>query len=729
MYKPIIALLSVLFLVSCSGERSQVTDLTSLPQQLAEAAPGDTILLKEGVYKNIQLQLEGHGKEGQPIVVKAQKPGTVFVEGESNLHLCGEFVEIHGLYFRNGYSPKGAVIEFRNKDKAANNCRITNCAISYFNPASRDSGYNWVRMFGRNNRFDHNSLVGKQNCDVTLVVALNEERDRENHHSIDHNYFGARPILGANGGETIRVGTSHHAFFSSNTLIEGNLFEHCDGEVEIVSIKSSDNIVRNNTFLECAGLLALRHGNRNLVEGNTFIGNRLPNTGGVRVVNEGHIIKNNTFYALTGDRFFAALALMNAVPNSPPNRYHHVKDVLIENNLFADCDNILFCVGKDNERILPPSNVLLKNNQFYHSNQEKVYRSFDDMSGIKFEGNQVSYTALVNQPGFTNTKDKMPSPVVLSSDKRNDFGALWFQLEGEKQRTLSGNVIKVKAGKNTLVEAVKNRKDGDVIELEEAGDYFIDETIPVDMYLRIQAALGLSKRPVLHYNSAKKAAFITIMSGGNLDIEGIAFNGEMIPGKALASAGVSTHSEMITPYVLHVNNCEFFNFNESGQRCIAGLKSTLSPEVTVRNSFFHDMSGEGINYAAEKDDVGKYNVECLIIDNCHFSRMLGTAINVYRGGNDESTSGPRLTVANCTFENVDNKEQGSVVRLLGVQVADINHCSFVDSGRGGASIRFNEMSWDKLSVSDVNLWNSGRISSFWGKVEKGNITYHKPKGL
>ena len=44
--------------------------------------------------------------------------------------------------------------------------------------------------------------------------------------------------------------------------MEQNFFDRCDGELEIISSKSCDNIYRGNTFLNCAGMLTLRHGNR-----------------------------------------------------------------------------------------------------------------------------------------------------------------------------------------------------------------------------------------------------------------------------------------------------------------------------------------------------------------------------------------------------------------------------------------------------------------------------------
>ena len=94
-----------------------------------------------------------------------------------------------------------------------------------------------------------------------MAVMLDDERSRQNNHSIDSNYFGIRKPLGCNGGEMIRVGVSQHCTFYSNTVIKNNFFEHCDGETEIISIKSCGNVVRNNVFKECQGAVVLRHRN------------------------------------------------------------------------------------------------------------------------------------------------------------------------------------------------------------------------------------------------------------------------------------------------------------------------------------------------------------------------------------------------------------------------------------------------------------------------------------
>ncbi len=73
--------------------------------------------------------------------------------------------------------------------------------------------------------------------------------------------------------------------YRSGTIVENNVFDRCDGEVEIISNKSNGNIYRGNLFLRSRGALTLRHGDDTLVEGNVFRGDGKDFTGGIRVIN------------------------------------------------------------------------------------------------------------------------------------------------------------------------------------------------------------------------------------------------------------------------------------------------------------------------------------------------------------------------------------------------------------------------------------------------------------
>ena len=306
---------------------------------------GDTVTLKNGVWENFEILLSGQGTESAPITLTAETKGGVIISGQSNLRLAGQYLVVSGLVFKNGYTPTSAVIEFRrNKNELAFNSRVTEIVIDNFNnPDKQESDY-WVALYGQHNRLDHSHIVGKRNKGVTVAVRLNNEKSQQNFHRIDHNYFGYRPTFGSNGGETLRIGTSHYSLTDSHTLVENNYFEHTNGEVEIISIKSGKNIIRNNTFFEARGTLTMRHGNGNLIEENVFIGNNVPHTGGIRVINHDQIVRNNYLEGLTGYRFGSGFTVMNGVPDSPINRYHQVDNATIENNTFVD-------VMKTNRRI------------------------------------------------------------------------------------------------------------------------------------------------------------------------------------------------------------------------------------------------------------------------------------------------------------------------------------------------------------------------------------------
>ena len=385
----ILALFLILFLnQSCNNlvQKGLVNDLESLHTAIQNAIPGDEIIMANGVWKDVEIVFETYGVKGNFIHLKAETPGQVFIEGSSNLKIAGEYLEISGLVFRNGYTPGREVVSFRiSKSKLANNCRMTNCVIDDFtNPERFDSDL-WVAIYGKNNRFDHNTLVGKGNQGVTLAVRMDTEESRENNHLIDHNYFGPRENLGSNGGETLRVGTSHYSLSYSNTKVENNYFDRCDGEHEIISNKACGSIFKGNVFNECIGTLTMRHGNETHVEGNYFLGNGKANTGGIRVINETQTVINNYCYGLTGYRFRGALVVMNGVPDSPLNRYFQVKDSRLDGNILIDCDHVQLCAGSDDERSAIPINTSMSNNIFLSKTNLKPFTIYDDISGISFD--------------------------------------------------------------------------------------------------------------------------------------------------------------------------------------------------------------------------------------------------------------------------------------------------------------------------------------------------------
>ena len=190
-----VSALSCLMLSACSAslESSLVKDQDEFLLAVENAEPGDVITLANGTWEDFEILFTGQGEEGNPIRLTAETPGKVILTGQSNLRLAGEYLEVSGLVFKDGYTPTSEVVSFRkNSKELANNSRITEIVIDDYNQPERQEVDFWVMMYGKNNRFDHNHIVGKRNKGVTMAVRLNSEDSQENYHIIDHNYFGPR---------------------------------------------------------------------------------------------------------------------------------------------------------------------------------------------------------------------------------------------------------------------------------------------------------------------------------------------------------------------------------------------------------------------------------------------------------------------------------------------------------------------------------------------------------
>src|ERR1051325_9786794 len=235
-----------------AGEH-RVSSASEIARLGGKLKPGDVVLLRDGNWTDELITFQGRGTEEKPITLRPQTPGKTVLTGKSSIVIEGEYLVVSGLSLRDGTGTGDGV------KLSGRGCRFTESAIV-------DGSYKFfVHMFGASNRIDHCFLAEKTNDNPTLQI---EVEGRPNYHRVDHNHFGHRPPLGRTGGETVRVGYSHQSMTNSGTVVEYNLFERCDGELEIISSKSCENVYRFNTFLDCAGMLTLRHGNRCTVEGN-----------------------------------------------------------------------------------------------------------------------------------------------------------------------------------------------------------------------------------------------------------------------------------------------------------------------------------------------------------------------------------------------------------------------------------------------------------------------------
>ena len=668
-----------------SQQDGMVASAEALKEAVASAQPGDVITLANGTYTDLEILFQGEGEVDNPITLAAETKGEVILTGQSNLRLAGEHLIVEGLVFRDGYTPTNSVIEFRrNKDTLANNSIVRDVVIDNFTNPERFETDFWVMMYGRNNRFENNHLSGKGNQGVTMAVRLNTEASQENGHVIANNYFGPRPILGSNGGETFRIGTSHYSLTDSLTVVENNVFDRTNGELEVISVKSGRNELRGNLFLAARGTLTMRHGNNNIIEDNVFLGGGAEHTGGIRVINAGHQVRNNYMEALTGIRFGGAFTVMNGVPNSPINRYHQVKDAVIENNSILQSDRIQMGAGSDAERSAVPVDTTFARNLIARDADGPVFQVYDDMSGIDFGGNVVADPGdPVFEAGFDTVDLSLsraengllypPAGVEagvsrdLSVLSLNDVGVSWYPKTPAEVAFGSGSTIAVPAEEGALAAALETAKDGDVLALA-PGRHTVRRILNLDRLVTISGGGEASL-------AFERSALFQIENGGSLRLEGLDITGEDAPDMTGNALIRTSPYSMIQNYRIEISDSTIRDLDVNRFfDVLRGAKSTLADYIRFENVTVENISGSVFNFDDEIDDFGRYNAEYITVLNSQFKDIQGPLATLYRGGRDESTFGPHFEMRGSVMENVgrgSRNVRGVSLWLHGVQDTDI----------------------------------------------------------
>lgn len=286
------AVIAGLSLVSFArGGDILVSTQTELTSALNAAQPGDSIVLKNGVWSNLNVNKQNlAGTTNAPITIRAQTPGQVAITGPNY------FFDVGG----HDYIVSGLTFKDENNNLKSIRFRGTNSRV-YDNAILIGGRYNQIlydvtdSASNPTSSFDHNFMAGKQDRGTLLVLDLSL-----NAH-IQNNYFGHRPTGGpsgqTNGWETIRIGNSNISDQSLAAVIQDNYFESSEGEAETISDKTQNNIVRGNTFKTIRkGWVTARLGGGGVYENNTFIdalGIRVGNTDDTIPDHPGLTIQNN----------------------------------------------------------------------------------------------------------------------------------------------------------------------------------------------------------------------------------------------------------------------------------------------------------------------------------------------------------------------------------------------------------------------------------------------------
>jgi hypothetical protein len=262
-----------------------VASIAEFQARIDRAVAGDTIVLRDGVYTTtapIAINRQGTATAPIRIVARSMRGATIGGSHGFKIVAPAAYVEIVGFTLTHG-AGTNQIASGATHIRFSRNVFENSGDGAYLTIAGDDAEVD-------RNEFRNKKTVGNM-IDVRGSGSQVAQRVR-----IHDNYFHDFTNAGANGAETIRFGLSGLSLSAGLGVIEHNLFVHCTGENELISVKSGSNIIRYNTILDSPGAqLTLRHGNENQVYGNYLRG-----TDGIRIYGDRHQVFSNYLEGNTG---------------------------------------------------------------------------------------------------------------------------------------------------------------------------------------------------------------------------------------------------------------------------------------------------------------------------------------------------------------------------------------------------------------------------------------------
>ncbi len=382
-----------------------------ISSRVKSAKPGDELIIANGIYKDVQIDIDFTATETLPLTLRAETPGLVEFTGTSKIIITGRYIRVKDLYFNEAINDSGTVVLFSNSHYS----ELSNCY--FYKSGHHTHGQNPLVMMASNSKFNkvhHNTIERPQSVAVAVIVEYDVPRELAcTDNIISHNYFldvrkCSEELPGTpsgNGLEVIRLGASKSADFPYSTIVEYNRFENIVGDGgEGICLKSDGNIVRYNTFTNSPmSGLSMRYNRDSVVVGNFWFGTKY----GMRAYGGGHTFKGNYTYndarsglmghggSGEGDSITAdTCAFSNSTFEENITIYPNHAGIILGDNFNTEAGTIN-----------GSNNIKIKNN-IYYLDKGRVVEELET-NNIEFEGNLVnlSGTAVMgtDKEGFTST--------------------------------------------------------------------------------------------------------------------------------------------------------------------------------------------------------------------------------------------------------------------------------------------------------------------------------------
>jgi len=398
-----------------SVARAATVTVDMIPELVAAvsaANPGDTVLLADGTYTNIGAVTLTNTKPNPTnarIAIAAANRGKAIFTGVTRITLKdSRFLSFQDFLFDQALNTSSAnVITLDNTSFS----RITN---NYFfrtgNTVSPFARVIHVFNHSANNEISRNTFEDPRGTPITVRDHNTDLTvDDGNHNNwIHQNMFkngkytlDAFPSLSdSNGMEAVQIGVGGGTSVEMFTTVENNLFQNYTGDsAEIISNKSSKNIIRYNTFRNNQSQLTLRGGDDVLVDGNFLLGM----SGGMRVFGRRHIIKNN--YIANG-----VTGIVLPTGTLPGNQVSI--DSKIVNNTFVNNTADALYIGAPNTTNDQPTDTRVANNLVV-ANQGTAFRTAGSVRTV-FSDNIAHLTGTAQQ-GTVSPENTLANPNMTQS--------------------------------------------------------------------------------------------------------------------------------------------------------------------------------------------------------------------------------------------------------------------------------------------------------------------------